>query len=473
MQHRTELNPWGETTTKAATKTRCRVIASVAHQLASATTEFTRLCASDQRCDPVETITSELLPLCAALRWIGRSGPRVLSPRRVGFAGRPMWLAGVQSHVERQPHGLVLVLGTWNYPLLLPGVQMAQALAAGNRVLVKPAAGCELATARLVRAFYDAGVPPESLNPINSSTESATAAMDAGVDLIVLTGSAETGRRVLERASQSLTPVIAELSGCDAVIVLPDADIERAAQAIVFGLTFNSGATCIAPRRLIADEPTADRLLQAIRSRLATSPSVVVHSSARMAVADVIRRSLSEGCVDALGNVDVDALATSGRMLPAVLDQVVPDHPVATADIFAPVTSIMRVEQIVDAVGIVNDCRYRLAASIFGNRVAAAEMAKRLSVGTVTLNDLIVPTADPRLPFGGRGDSGFGVTRGVEGLLSMTTPKVVSERTGSWAPHLRARTENDERILSAMVGWLHGTASLRLASLKRMVRRDE
>ncbi len=154
-----------------ATKRRCRIVADVAAKITEAAEELTRLCASDQRTDPVETIAGELLPLCSGLRFIGRRGAKILQAQRFGVIGRPAWLWGVQSTVRRDPHGRVLILGTWNYPLLLAGVQAAQALAAGNTVLLKPALGCEVVSQRMVRAFHEAGIPESQFTQLDSSTE--------------------------------------------------------------------------------------------------------------------------------------------------------------------------------------------------------------------------------------------------------------------------------------------------------------
>ncbi len=117
-------------------------------------------------------------------------------------------------------------------------------------------------------------------------------------------------------------------------------------------------------------------------------------------------------------------------MTPLLLDHVKPGDEIASADLFAPVLSIIRVDDIGEAIGIVNACPYRLAASVFGPRREAEAVAGQLQVGSIAVNDLIVPTADPRVPFGGRGNSGFGVTRGGEGLLAMTVPVVTGVRRG-------------------------------------------
>ncbi len=298
-------------------KKRCQIIGSVAGLIARDCDDLVSLCASEQRTDPVETIASELLPLCSALRFLKRHGAKILKPRRLGPFGRPTWLWGTSSVVRREPFGRVLVLGTWNYPLLLPGVQVAQALAAGNVVLLKPALGTETLTARLVDHFFEAGVPRQQLRLLDSSTQAAVRELDQGVDLVVLTGSADTGRKVLLKAAESLTPAIVELSGCDAVLVLAGADVPRVAAAVDFGLNFNGGATCVGPRRLLVETSAgADAVTQAIVARLKKSPTAIVHPAARSLVADVIHRALKSGAVDLMGGFDADELRSSGRMRP-------------------------------------------------------------------------------------------------------------------------------------------------------------
>lgn len=449
---------------------RCQSIGKVAAAIAKRADSLTALSGTDQRVDPVETITAELLPTCSALRFIGRHGCRVLRTRSYTALGRPTWLWGVRSRVRRNPRGKVLVLGTWNYPVFLPGVQAAQALAAGNTVLLKPAVGCEQVTKCLVEAFYEAGVPESALRVLSSDASAAIEAIDAGVDLVVLTGASETGRKVLRRTAETLTPTIMELSGCDAVVVLPEADIARVADCIVFGLRFNSGATCIAPRRVIAEQREADLLKAALAESLGKTDVVSVHPAARLAVVKCISRALSDGAVDVLDNFDEQQLLASGDMRPMVLDRVKPNDEIAGADLFAPVTSILRVPTISEAIGIVNQCPYRLAVSIFGAGKRAESVAVQLDVGTVCVNDLIVPTADPRLPFGGRGESGFGVTRGEDGLLAMSVPVTISRRHGKFAPHLQPRQATDAQTLLGALQLLHaGTLPERLKGLRKMI----
>jgi aldehyde dehydrogenase (NAD+) len=261
-----------------------------------------------------------------------------------------------------------------------------------------------------------------------------------------------------------------ELSGCDAVVVMPGADLRRAVDAIDFGLNFNSGATCISPRRLIVEDSMAESLYDRLSVRLRSAPAVTVHTAARQGAAETIERAIDQGAVDRLDQFDADQLRKSGYLKPLVLDQVKPDHAIASADIFAPVTSIIRVDRITDAVEIVNECPFRLAASVFGPTDQASALAAQLRVGSVAVNDMLVPTADPRLPFGGRGESGFGVTRGAEGLLQMTVPRVISRRRGRFAPHLKPRRTSDAQALSGALQLLHaGSVGRRIQGLGQLL----
>lgn len=451
-------------------KSRCRTIGAVAAQIVQHADQLLAACRSDQRTDDVQTITAELLPLCGALKFIGKRGPKILADRQHGFWGRAMWMWGVRSKVRRDPFGTVLILGTWNYKLLLTGSQAAQALAAGNRVLLKPAVGSELATQVMIQAFHEAGVPPEQLQQIDSSTESAIAAMDAGVDLIVLTGSAGTGRAVLKKAADSLTPTIMELSGCDAVVVSNDADLDRTADSIDFALTLNGGATCIGPRRLIAEPATANELMKKLEAKLSARSHETVHEVARASTADTLSAAIQSGAVDCLGHFEEAVLRDQGLLKPVLLDNVQPQNPIAAADIFAPVASMIRVEQIEESVRLVNQCPYRLAASIFASDKTAKRLASQFNVGSISINDLVVPTADPRLPFGGRGDSGFGVTRGAEGLLAMTSPTVVSTRRGNFVPHLHPELASDPQTLIGALQLLYADSfSKRFGGVKHLI----
>lgn len=452
------------------TRRRCQIVAAARHRIAEAADELVQLSQSPLRTDNTETVAAELLPLCDALRYLGRRGPAILRSRRVGLSGRPLWLWGVTSHVARVPHGVVLVIGAWNYPLFLAGVQAAQALAAGNAVLWKPAPGTEAVSRRLAECFFSAGVPKELLEVTDSDVATAKATIDARVDYIVLTGSSATGRRVLHQAAEHLTPTTLELSGCDAAIALPSADLDRFINAIHFGLSTSSGATCIGPRRLIATEAVADEVIRRLIARFRAAPLYAVHPAAREGLAGAIEEAIDGGAIDLLQHWDAATFRKTGQIRPLILNCVDPDFSVARGDLFAPVASLIRVADPAEAISVANRSPYALGASVFGACQDAQKVAAQLAVGGVTVNDLVAPTADPRLPFGGRGDSGFGVTRGPEGLLAMTRPQVVAVRHSRFALHLSARRAGDQETLTGALQMQHSAGMrLRLAGLRRLI----
>ena len=349
-----------------------------------------------------EKLVSEVLPLADACRWLERNAGRVLLPRRCGKRGRPFWLQGVSFDVQRQPLGVVLVIGPGNYPLFLPAVHSLHALIAGNAVLLKPAPGTREVALAFSNLSHGAGLDPALLTILPGSVEAARRAMADGVDKVIFTGSSENGREVLSTLAGTNTPSVMELSGQDAVLILADADLELVVRALRFGTRLNAGDSCIAPRWLVVVQSIADDLL------------------ARLSAAHV------------------------------------------------PRLLIERVRDDATAVHRANAAGFALGASIFSGDIPKARaLAARIKTGFVLINDLIVPTADPRMPFGGVKASGFGTTRGDEGLLEMTFPHVVAVRRGRMHPHFDAPADGDAHLFTTYIRAAHGRH--RFASIREFV----
>lgn len=375
---------------------RLRTLRALRHGLAENAAGLVRAAGGGAGRPEAEVLSSEVVPLADACRFLEREAPRLLATRRLGSHGRPAWLAGVEAEVRREPLGLVLVIAPSNYPLFLPGAQTLQALAAGNAVLWKPGRDGSAAAEAFAAVAARAGLPAGVLSILPEDPEAARRAIAAGVDKVLLTGSAATGREVLAGLAHRLVPATMELSGCDALFVLPGADLGRVARAVHFGLTLNGGATCIAPRRIFAPPDLARELEERI-------------------------------ALDSLG----------ARLGPETL-------------------TITPVAGTAEALAEAARSPYALGASIFGPEEAAVALAAKVRAGVVVINDLIVPTADPRLPFGGRGESGFGVTRGAEGLLELTVPKVVAVRRARRLFHLEAPHPGDAELFRAYLNLTHG-----------------
>ncbi|WP_377807343.1 aldehyde dehydrogenase family protein [Azospirillum sp. A29] len=255
---------------------RLSTIRGLHHRIAAGAEDLVEALKTRPARTPAESIGAEILPLAEACRFLEREASRLLAPKRLGRRGRPVWLFGVEAEVRREPVGTVLIVGPSNYPLLLPGVQAIQALAAGNQVLVKPAPGCRAPMILLGVWLEEAGLPPGLFRVLDESAAAVDEAIEEGIDKLVLTGSADTGRVVAEKLARHLVPSTMELSGNDAVFVLPGADLEQVARALAFGLRLNGSATCIAPRRVFVPHCMAAGLEAALLRHVGAIPAVPV-----------------------------------------------------------------------------------------------------------------------------------------------------------------------------------------------------
>ncbi|SMH32121.1 aldehyde dehydrogenase family protein [Azospirillum agricola] len=446
------------------TTERLSIVRKIRHRIAADAEDLVRALATRPGRRAAESLSAEILPLAEACRFLEREAVRLLAPRRLGRRGRPVWLFGVAAEVRREPFGTVLIVGPSNYPLLLPGVQALQALAAGNAVLVKPAPGCSAPMDRLAGWLAEAGLPAGLFRVLDESPDAVTDAVAAGIDKLVLTGSAGTGRAVAERLADALVPSTMELSGNDPVFVLPGADAGLVARALAFGLRFNGSATCIAPRRVFVPREMAAGLEEALRGPVAAIPPTAVPAAVRRRLGGLARAAVADGARP-LGPLPGEADPT---MPPLILADARPDMALLREELFAPVLSLVPVRDLDEALEAAARSPYALGASVFGPEGAARALAGRLDAGAVTVNDLIVPTADPRLPFGGRRASGWGVTRGAEGLLEMTRVKTVSVRRGRSRPHFDPPRDGDAALMLAALRLLHGGGGARLGALRRL-----
>ena len=448
-------------------KTRARLVGAVRHALAQEAD--TVIAAVGDRFDrgPAETLTTEIIPLADAARFIERCAARVLAPRHFGAGGRPAWLWGVRGTVRRVPLGVVAIIAPGNYRLLLAGVQILQALAAGNAVIVKPAPGASAPLVWLRAALIAAGLPSALFQIIAEDQAAGEALASAAIDKLHLTGSAATGRAVAGRLAARTVPAVLELSGNDAVFVLAGADIDRAARAIVWGMGLNGGATCIAPRRVFVVRGRFEALASALRMGLANAPARAVAAGPRATAVTRIAAARAAGW-DVLGTPPAPGVI---NMAPCVLASHAMSEPPLPGDLFAPVATLQPIDTIDEAIAIDHGADHALGAAVFGDPAEAGALAQRLHAGVVTINDVIAPTADPRAPFAGAKASGHGTTRGVEGLLAMTRPQTVLTRHGTARPHLAPASVHDAGLFKAYLAIAHGKGlKQKLAALKTAIR---
>lgn len=400
-----------------------------------------------------DALASEVLPLLDACRFLEHNAVRLLQPRRSGIRHRPWWLYGVSLEVRREPLGVVLIIAPSNYPLLLPGVQLMQALAAGNAVLLKPAEAGVAVAERLLQVLTQVGLDPCLLHVLSPSPQTAQAAIAAGVDKTLLTGSTATGHAVMHDLADTLTPAVLELSGCDAAFVCSDANLEQVSQALAFSLRFNYGATCIAPRRVFVPS----QLVAALEEQLVQAVDAISPAPIAPAMGIRLRTLLADACMNGARQL-TGCFHANHQVSPFVISNARPDMRLIQTAMFAPLLTIVPVAHTAQALSYAAQCPYALGVTVFGSERQARDIAQRVNAGVVVINDVIIPTADPRLPFSGRGRSGFGVTRGAEGLLELTNVKAVSIRRSRWRPHYKPAGHHHTALFESYIHAVHGDA---------------
>jgi acyl-CoA reductase-like NAD-dependent aldehyde dehydrogenase len=403
---------------------------------------------------PSEMIATDILPTASAMKFLHTCAEQILRPKPVYH--RPLWLLGTRDTIHRSPHGIVGLIGTWNYPTFLNVVPIAHALVAGNAVLWKPSELVPRTSAVFAELFRKAGFPNDLLIELPASREAGPQLIEAEIDFLHFTGSDGVGRRLAARLGERLIPSTLELSGCDAFVVLDDADIPRAARSAWYGCVLNRGQTCMATRRVFVARKQYAEFVDALRPMVEASepvklvtPGQVIHANKLAAEATNVLRSAKP--------------ASDGTFAPTVILDANPGMAIAREATFAPIMALFPYDDEAGAIKIANETPFGLASAVFTGNLARGEVvALQLKVGAAVVNDVIAPTAHPATPFGGRGASGWGVSQGEEGLLGMTVPLAVSVRSGKFRPHVDATLSNVPAAGDVMEGMLRMTHSRRL-----------
>ncbi|MFL5327527.1 MAG: aldehyde dehydrogenase family protein [Gemmataceae bacterium] len=436
-------------------KARLQCVRSFRHSLVAAADELTAAVEADVGRPPAEVLGSDVLPLADAARYLEKQAASLLAPRRT--AGPPLSLFGQRDWVYRRPWGVVGIIGIWNYPLFLNGVQILQALVAGNGVLWKPSELGGKSAALLVRLLHNAGLPHELVQLLPSTREAGPQLLEADIDHLIFTGSAAVGRQIAKRLGERLIPSTLELSGCDAMFVVQDADVEFAAKAAWFGMTLNRGQTCLAVRRIFVAKSIAPKFNAAMRHHLECAEPLKLATASQVRLMESLIQDAIAKNGDAAKPTLCNGWASDERgAVPHIIFNATPEMAICQVDCFAPVAAVMEFNTIEQALDMESRCSFALGASIFTSDTKTAKhLASQLRAGMVSINDVIANTTHQATPFGGRGSSGWGVTQGAEGLVAMTMPQVVSVRRGRFRPHFDGATPALEKLVRGILNWSH------------------
>ena len=362
---------------------------------------------------------ADVLPCLSALQWLARNAPKVLRERKI---------AGSRAVQCADSLGVVGVIGTWNYPLFLNLAPIAWALAAGNTIVWKPSELAGDSARMLFGLFEKAGLP---VFPVVGGAEAGRELCAAGCDKIAFTGGGATGRKILASLAEFGTPSVMELSGNDAMLVCADAEVRLAARSAVWGRVCNAGQSCVAPQRIYVHTAIYDEFLASCHNeiealRAGTDYGPMRTEAVRIRAHGLVLDALTRGAKLHIGGFCLPE-PVGAYYAPTLLSDCDDAMPVMAEDFFGPVLPVCRIADEAEGVRRANASAMGLGASVWSRDGRKANaLARSLRVGTVTLNEILLDAADPALPFGGRGASGFGKQRGVAGLDEFVTWKTIA-----------------------------------------------
>jgi acyl-CoA reductase-like NAD-dependent aldehyde dehydrogenase len=355
--------------------------------------------------------------------------------------------------IRYSPYPVVGVISPWNFPLILAYDDAIPALMAGSAVAIKPSEVTPLSAMEIARGWRQIGAP-DVIHVVNGTAETGGALIDE-VDFVQFTGSDRTGRIVMKRAADTLTPVSLELGGKDPMIVLRDADIERSVNAAAFGGLANTGQICMAIERIYVEEPIYDEFVDKLAARvreLRQGPDDRSYKQDLGAMTFPPQLEIvSEHVEDA--RTKGARILTGGRRKegpgqwyePTVIADADHSMKVMVDETFGPVLGVMKVKDAEEAIEMANDTRYGLSASVMSRDTKRAEeVAERLEVGATNVDDVLTNYFLHNLPMGGWKTSGVGFRHGAHGIRRFCrTEAIVSprfkqgKRDPLWFPHKR------------------------------------
>jgi acyl-CoA reductase-like NAD-dependent aldehyde dehydrogenase len=396
-----------------------------------------------------------------------KNAERYLADERVKSS--QVLVKGKKLILRFRPLGLIGVIGPWNYPLTNSFGDCIPALAAGNSVILKPSEITPLTSLLIAEAMLECGLPENVLQIATGRGETGAALVDH-VDMIMFTGSTRTGRKVAEAAARRLIPSSLELGGKDPMIVLSDADLERAANFATYYSMQNAGQTCISIERVYVEEPVYDEFVAKVSDKVralrvgkpdgygSVEVGAITFPPQLDTIKDHVADAVQKGARVLTGG---EQLPGNGRFFePTVLVDVDHSMKIMTEETFGPTLPIMKVHDAEEAVKLANDTPYGLASSVFSRDTARGEaIARRIEAGATTVNDAMINYAALELPMGGAKASGLGSRHGAGGIRKycsqqaiVVTPRLAMKREVHMYPY-KARTS---RLLGRFFKFLYG-----------------
>ena len=383
-----------------------------------------------------EAVLSDVMVAADAARFCADNAAAALAPQSIPhdnpamrFKRGELWFA---------PLGVIGIISSWNYPLSIPAPDVAAALATGNAVVIKPS---ELTPQtvfeleRLIAAALDAEgltAQPRPFQVVTGTGSTGQALIAGGIDKLIFTGSVHTGRRVALHAAERLVPVVLELGGKDAMIVLDDADVDVASSAAVWGSMMNAGQTCLSVERCYVHRKLYPAFVALCHDKIArlqvgngadpaTDIGPLISAKQVEKVAAQVEEARTQGANILNGGAPLPELGPN-FYAPTLIIDVQPTTSLMREETFGPVLPVLPFDSDEEAMHLANDSDFGLGASVWGKTAHATSVARRVRAGSVLVNDLISGFAVSAAPHGGLKKSGIGRTHGVLGMRELVAP---------------------------------------------------
>jgi len=332
-----------------------------------------------------------------------------------------------------EPVGVIGSIMPWNFPYWQALRFAAPSLMAGNTIVLKPASATMQCGIEIEKTFINAGIPRGIFQTLIGDSSIAETLIDSDINAVTFTGSVQVGGKVAQRATSQLKKTVLELGGSDPFIVCEDADIEKASTGAVKGRFINCGQSCIASKRFIVTKKIASEFIEEFVTKTEklkvgdplsddTDIGPLVNANSLSNIESLVAKSVRQGAEVVTGGERTNSRGFFYR--PTILKNVSPKMDIATEEVFGPLAPVITVENEKDAMKIANDSKYGLGASIWTQDLEKAEMLSRtIESGIVTINNVVV--SDPRVPFGGIKNSGFGRELSRYGMLEFVNVKSI------------------------------------------------
>ncbi len=417
-------------------ESRARAMRAIRDHLVEKADALAEVISRDNGKTRIDALATEVVPAAMAISYYSKKARKFLKDRKIPPGN--IMLMNKRSKIVRVPYGVIGIVSPWNYPFAIPFSEVVMGLLAGNAVILKTATETQMVGLALKEAVDAAGLPEGVFSFVNMPGRViGDALLENGIDKLFFTGSVDVGKKLMAKASETLTPLCLELGGNDAMLVCEDADLHRAVGGAVWAGFSNCGQSCGGVERIYVHESVYEPFLAILKQKvealrvgdgmdLDQDMGAMTTQRQINTVNRHVEEALSKGAV-VYARSAVPAGAESTSFLPAmVLINVSHEMQVMREESFGPVVGVMKVKDMDEAVTLANDSNLGLSGSVWTKNAKKGEaIGRKIMAGAVTINDHLMSHGLAETPWGGFKESGIGRTHGEIGFSEMTQPQVI------------------------------------------------